>query len=200
LTLRAVYTGEDSLHPMASTGGKAALLIIDVQFAFFDKSYNVYVYQGEEFLSRIKGLISRARKVGVPVIYVQHDGEKGTPWEPGTPGWPIHPDIAPKTGERVIRKPTPDSFYRTALQTELDSRGIRRLIVAGIQSDWCIDTTVRRAYSLEYDVIVVEDGHTTFDTDVLRAPQIIAHHNSIFRGRFAKLVKADELDFKKCLA
>ena len=185
---------------MASTGGKAALLIIDVQFAFFDERFNVYVYQGEEFLSRIKALISRARRAGVPVIYVQHDGTNGTPWEPGTPGWPIHPDIAPKAGELMIRKPTPDSFYRTTLQAELDSRGIRRLIVAGIQSDWCIDTTVRRAYSLEYDVTVVEDGHTTFDTEVLKAPQIIAHHNSIFSGRFAKLMKADELDFKKYLA
>ncbi len=185
---------------MASMNGRAALLIIDVQFAFFDERFNVYVYQGEEFLARIKALISRARKAGVPVIYVQHDGAKGTPWEPGTPGWPIHPDIAPREGELVIHKPTPDSFYRTTLQAELDSRGISRLIVAGIQSDWCVDTTVRRAYSLEYDVTVVEDGHTTFDTEVLRAPQIIAHHNSIFGGRFAKLVKADDIDFKKYLA
>jgi nicotinamidase-related amidase len=185
---------------MASMNGRAALLIIDVQSAFFDKSYNVYAYRGEEYLARIKALISRARKAGVPVIYVQHDGTNGTPWEPGTPGWPIHPDIAPREGELVIRKPTPDSFYRTTLQAELDSRGIRRLIVPGIQSDWCVDTTVRRAYSLEYDVTVVEDAHTTFDTEILKAPQIIAHHNSIFGGRFAKLVKADDIDFKKYLA
>lgn len=85
----------------------------------------------------------------------------------------------------------------TNLENELKSRGIKKLIIMGIQSDWCVDTTVRRAYSLEYDVTVVEDGHTTIDTAVLKAPQIIAHHNSIFGGRFAKLVKADQIDFKK---
>jgi hypothetical protein len=56
---------------------------------------------------------------------------------------------------------------------------------------------VRRAYSLEYDVTVVEDAHTTYDTKILKAPQIIAHHNLIFGGRFAKLKRADEIDFKK---
>jgi hypothetical protein len=56
---------------------------------------------------------------------------------------------------------------------------------------------VRRAYSLEYDVTVVEDAHTTFDTEILKAPQIIAHHNSIFGGRFAKLVKTENVDFAK---
>jgi nicotinamidase-related amidase len=177
--------------------GNAALLIIDVQNAFFDKNSNVYAYRAEEFLSRIKGLITRARKAGVPVIYVQHTGDKGTPFEPEKSGWPIHPAIAPREGELIIHKRTPDSFYRTTLQAELESRGIRKLIIAGIQSDWCVDTTVRRAYSLEYDVTVVEDAHTTHDTKILKAPQIIAHHNLIFGGRFAKLKKAEEIDFNK---
>jgi nicotinamidase-related amidase len=174
-----------------------ALLIIDVQSAFFDKNYDVYVYRGEEFLSTIKDLILRARAAEVPVIYIQHDGDKGTPFETGKPGWPIHPAIEPQNRELVIHKRTPDSFYNTTLQAELESRGIRKLIIAGIQSDWCVDTTVRRAYSLEYDVTVIEDAHTTYDTAILNAPQIIAHHNLIFGGRFAKLKKAEEIDFKK---
>jgi nicotinamidase-related amidase len=177
--------------------GKAALLIIDVQMAFFLKELGVQAYRGEEYVARMRDLITRARSTGVPVIYVQHDGEKGSPWESGTKGWPIHPDIAPKAGELVVHKPTPDAFYRTSLQSELDSRGIKKLIISGIQSDWCVDTTVRRAYSLEYEVTVVEDAHTTFDTEILKAPQIIAHHNSIFGGRFAKLVKTANVDFEK---
>jgi nicotinamidase-related amidase len=180
-----------------TTRENAALVIIDVQSAFFDKDGDVHVYRGEEYLSTIKGLISQARKAGVPVIYVQHDGDKGTPFEPGKSGWPINPVIAPLEGELVIHKRTPDSFYSTRLQVELESRGIRKLIIAGIQSDWCVDTTVRRAYSLEYDVTVVEDAHTTCDTEILKAPQIIAHHNSIFGSRFAKLRKAEEIDFNE---
>lgn len=54
--------------------------------------------------------------------------------------------------------------------------------------------------TLTKSIFVVEDAHTTFDTEILKAPQIIAHHNYIFGGRFAKLMKADELDFKKYLA
>jgi nicotinamidase-related amidase len=173
-----------------------ALLIIDVQKAFFDKKSDDYAYKGEELLLNINKVASKARKIGVPVIYIQHDGDKEDTLEPGTPGWPIHPAIAPHEGELVIHKPTPDSFYKTNLENELKSRGIKKLIIMGIQSDWCVDTTVRRAYSLEYDVTVVEDGHTTVDTKVLKAPQIIAHHNSIFGGRFAKLVKAEQIDFK----
>lgn len=178
------------------TSSDTALLIIDVQNAFFIKDYNVYVYNGNEILLRIKNLITKAREEGIPVIFVQHQGEKGSPWEPGTPGHLIHPDIAPLKEELIIHKPTPDAFYRTKLKEELDNRGVRRLVIAGIQSDWCVDTTVRRAYSLEYDVTVVEDAHTTFDTAILKASQIISHHNSIFGGRFAKLVKTDEIDFK----
>jgi len=161
-----------------------------------DKNGHVYAYRGDEFLSTIKRLISRARKAD-PVIYVQHDGDKGTTFEPGKPGWPIYPAITPLKGELVVHKWTPDSFYGTTLQAELESRGIRKLIIMGFQSDWCVDTTVRRAYSLEYDVTVVEDVHSTYDTNMLKAPQIIAHHNSIFGGRFAKLIKAEEIDFKE---
>jgi nicotinamidase-related amidase len=175
--------------------GDRALLVIDVQMAFFLKGSKVLAYDGAEHVARMKMVIEEARRAGVPVIYVQHDGAKGTPWEPGTPGHAINPDIAPRPGELVIHKTTPDSFYRTALQEELDKRGIRKLVVVGIQSDWCVDTTVRRAYSLEYETTVVEDAHTTFDTPILKAPQIIAHHNSIFAGRFAKLVKAADIKF-----
>jgi len=177
--------------------GDRALLVIDVQMAFFLKGSKVRAYDGDAFVARMRKVIEKAHKAGVPVIYVQHDGAKGTPWEPGTPEHAIHPEIAPRPGELVVHKPTPDAFYRTTLQEELDKRDIKKLVVIGIQSDWCVDTTVRRAYSLEYETTVVEDAHTTFDTPVLEAPQIIAHHNSIFAGRFAKLVKAADLDFAK---
>ncbi len=178
-------------------GSDLAVLVIDVQMAFFSKGSKVLAYNGVEYLARMRKVIEKARKAGVPVIYVLHDGAKGSPWEPGTPDHQIHPDIAPEPKELVVHKPTPDAFYRTNLKEELDRRGIKKLVMLGIQSDWCVDTTVRRAYSLEYQNWVVEDAHTTFDTPILNAPQIIAHHNSIFAGRFASLVKAADIDFKK---
>jgi nicotinamidase-related amidase len=181
---------------VTTKSGDTALLIIDAQNTFFDNDSNDYAYNTGEILSRIKGLISRARNGGVPVIYIQHDEGEGLPFEPGKPGWLINPEIAPMKGELVIHKMTPDSFYGTTLRAELESRGIKRLIIAGFQTEWCIDTTVRRAYSLEYEVTVVEDAHSTCDTKILKAPQIISHHNSIFGGRFATLKKAEEIVFK----
>jgi nicotinamidase-related amidase len=172
-----------------------ALLVIDVQmFGFGDDSP---VYVGESFLANICDLIARAQAAGVPVVYVQHCGAVGEIGEPGTPAWEIHPAIAPAEGEPVVQKRHPDAFQETALQAELASRGIKRLVIAGMQTEYCVDTTCRRAYSLGYDVTLVSDAHSTWDTEHLTAPQIIAHHNATLGGWFVTLKAADDIIFKE---
>lgn len=74
--------------------------------------------------------------------------------------------------------------------------GVNRLIICGLQTEWCIDSTVRHAYSLGFDVTVVEDGHSTMDTQTLTAAKVIEHHNRVFGGGFACLKPAKEIDFK----
>lgn len=170
-----------------------ALLVIDVQVCNFEES--APVHGGSDLLSEISGLIARARAAGVPVIYVQHCGPEGAIDEPGTPGWEIHPAVAPTEGDVVIQKRHPDAFQDTNLQRELESRGIERLIIAGIQTEYCVDTTCRRAYSLGYDVALVEDAHSTWDTEHLTAPQIIAHHNAVLGGWFVTLRETSEIEF-----
>jgi len=170
-----------------------ALLIIDVQTGMYEESDPVY--RGEELLETIGGLIARARAAGVPVIYVQHSGSEGDPLHPQAPGWPIHPAIAPAEGELVIHKYHPDSFQETNLQRELEARGTKRLVIAGIQTEFCVDTTCRRAYSLGYDVTLVQDGHGTWDSPDLHASQIIAHHNRVLGGWFATLQEASAVEF-----
>ncbi|HEV8190325.1 MAG TPA: cysteine hydrolase family protein, partial [Ktedonobacterales bacterium] len=151
---------------------KAALLIVDVQLGMFDEVDPVY--NGRELLETLDGLIARARETGVPVMYVQHQGRAGHPLAPDAPGYPIHPAIAPRPGEAVVTKRTPDSFHQTTLQEELAAKGIEQLVLAGIQTELCIDTTCRRASSLGYDVTLVTDGHSTWDRGRLSAAQIIA--------------------------
>ncbi|MFX0125978.1 MAG: isochorismatase family protein, partial [Candidatus Hodarchaeota archaeon] len=104
-----------------------------------------------------------------------------------------HPIIAPHKSDLVIQKSSPDAFYGTSLKKELDSRGIKKIIIVGLQSEYCIDTTCRRAVSLDYDVILVEDAHSTWDSDLLTAKQIINHHNSVLGGWFVSLKKTREL-------
>jgi nicotinamidase-related amidase len=170
-----------------------ALVIIDVQLGMFDEAEPVY--QGHALLETLGALLRQARAAGVPVIYVQHDGSENHPLRPDRPGWPIHPAIAPAKDEAVVRKLHPDAFQGTTLQAALEARGIKHLVVAGIKTEYCVDTTCRRAYSLGYDVTLVQDGHSTWDTENLKAPQIIAHHNQTLGGWFVTLKPAGAIQF-----
>jgi nicotinamidase-related amidase len=171
-----------------------ALVVIDVQMFGFEEGSPVYA--GESLLAKVGDLIGRARAAGVPVIYVQHRDSEDTSRLPD-PAEEIHPAIAPLEGDVVVQKHHPDAFQGTTLQQVLASKGIKRLIVAGMQTEYCIDTTCRRAYSLGYDVTLVEDAHSTWDTEHLAAPQIIAHHNATLGGWFVTLKAANDIVFKE---
>lgn len=171
-----------------------ALLVIDVQVGMFAEPD--LPNRAPELLATIRSLLDRARAVQVPVIYIQHGSDRaGHPLQLGTPGWPIHPAIAPLEGEPVVGKRTPDSFHETTLLAELEARGIRRVVLTGLQTELCVDTTCRRACSLGYDVVLVADGHSTWDTERLKAPQIVAHHNAILGDWFATLRPARAVEF-----
>ena len=170
-----------------------ALLVIDVQSGMFAEDDPVY--QGAELLATIGDLLAKARAAEAPVIYIQHNGGPGHPLEPGSAGWPIHPAIAPAAGEPVIGKATPDWFHETTLQAELEARGIVKLVVAGIQTEICVDTTCRRAASLGYQTTLVRDAHSTWDSRTLSAVQIIAHHNDTLDGWFVTPKPASEIAF-----
>jgi len=170
-----------------------ALLVIDVQNGMF--ADDDPVYQGAELLATIGDLLAKARAADAAVIYVQHNGGPGHPLEPDSAGWPIHPAIAPAAGEPVIGKTTPDSFHETRLQAELEARGVVKLVVAGIQTEICVDTTCRRAASLGYQTTLVRDAHSTWDSRTLSAVQIIAHHNDTLDGWFVTPKPASEIAF-----
>ena len=166
---------------MDAFAGKAershnALLIIDVQVGLV-KLIPAEIRAG--VLSRIETLLSRARASGAPVIYIQHDGPRGHALETHTKGWEIHPSIKPLDSESVVKKRESDSFFETTLRQELEKIGITRLIIGGGMTEYCVDTTCRRATSLGYDVMLASDAHLTRDNKVLTAANIIAHHNFV---------------------
>src|SRR5713101_4543226 len=119
-------------------GKQTAVLIVDVQLGMFESPIIPPVCGGNELLTRIASLLSKARAAQVPIFYIQHNGGKGHPLEPGTAGWPIHPAIAPTEPDVVIQKLTSDSFKDTPLYHELEARGVVRLFVAGIQTEFCV--------------------------------------------------------------
>lgn len=158
---------------------KKALLIIDVQKGMFLKGNSVYL--DHVLLHTLQSLILKARESGVPIFYIQHNAPDGYPLEHGSDGWKLHSDLSPETKDCVIQKTTPDAFHLTDLDKELKNNGIEELILTGIQSEVCVDTTCRRAYSLGYDITLVSDGHSTWSTENLTAAQIISHHNNTLK-------------------
>jgi nicotinamidase-related amidase len=160
-----------------------AIVIIDVQNAILGadcKKENRAAL--DEVVAKIARLIRRGREQRVPVLFVQHDGPAGHRLQRGTAGWQIRSEISPAEGEPVIHKSACDSFFETTLKSEMESRGIESLIVAGCMTQYCVDTTVRRAVSLGYDVTLVADGHMTADSGALLFEQIIDHHNALLDG------------------
>lgn len=177
--------------------GRTALVIIDVQLGMFDAPGEPPFPDGERLLERIRGLIGEAREAGAPVIYVQHCHGPGGLLEEGSERWEVHPRIAPLDDDPTVKKQTPDSFLDTTLNEELVSRNIDGLVLVGVQTECCVDTTCRRAFSLGYEVTLAKDAHGTWDKDDLSAAQIIAHHNEVLGGWFATAVNADEVRFQE---
>ncbi|HEY0625118.1 MAG TPA: cysteine hydrolase family protein [Allosphingosinicella sp.] len=171
-----------------------ALVIIDVQkgmFAFPEAQ----PHEGEAVVARIAELLSRARAAGAPVLFVQHScDEEGDPLHPDGPGFPFRDELAPHPSEPVIVKTKCSAFQATDLAERLSTAGVDHLVICGMQTEYCVDTSIRSAFEQGYEITLVADGHTTFDTPVLPAAQIIAHHNHTLRG-FAKPVPAVDVRF-----
>ncbi|QRG70223.1 cysteine hydrolase family protein [Brevibacillus choshinensis] len=155
---------------------RPALLVVDAQTFLIE-----HAFQGQELAERIQKVIERARDLQIPVIYIQHCEKEGE-FAIGTPTWQIHPAFSPAEEETVIQKFACDSFLDTPLREVLESKEINHLVICGLQTEYCIDTTSRRAISFGYGVTLVGDGHSTFDNSVLKAEQIIAHHNAVLNG------------------
>ncbi|QOS99379.1 cysteine hydrolase [Brevibacterium sp. JNUCC-42] len=156
---------------------KTALVIVDTQSIITYHSYH-----GEEIVGKISSLQAKARELNIPVLFVQHIGPVGTPFEEGAHMTEIHPNVAPLEGETVIKKTACDSFYETPLHEELTNLGITHLIIVGFQTQFCIDTACRSAVSRGYDVTLVSDCHSTANTPSLDAISIIDHHNETLNG------------------
>ncbi|MBT2642243.1 cysteine hydrolase [Bacillus sp. ISL-41] len=168
-----------------------ALAIIDVQNAMFLEGEEVF--NGNELLQGIRALIKQARLAKIAVVYVQHNETTGYPLENGTYGWEIHSEISPLEEDIIIQKTTPDSFLKTSLDQELRKREIDHLYLVGIQTEVCVDTTCRSAFSKGYKVTLVSDLHSTWPSAELTAQQIINHHNKALRW-FADVKSSDEIE------
>lgn len=157
-------------HQMELNADRAALLVIDMQNFFLDPASPTFTCGGLAVLPRIKQLIAAFRNAGRPVIYTRHvhhpDGiDAGIMkwwWQgmcvEGTPESEVHPELAPRDGEKVILKHRYSAFYNTDLETVLRGWQIEDLVISGIMTNLCCESTARDAYFRDYRLFFTADG------------------------------------------
>ncbi|MBB1319938.1 cysteine hydrolase [Shewanella sp. SR43-4] len=151
-----------------------AVLVIDVQRGLFDPEPRPF--DVNNVLEKINTVTNWARNSDYPVIYIQHEQAESI-MEYESKGWQLQGDLVIKESDIVVRKTTPDSFLRTNLESVLKRNKVEHLIVVGYASEFCVDTTVRRAASLGYSIELVSDAHTTHNKEHASGEAIRMHHN-----------------------
>ena len=165
---------------------KTALLVIDIQTALIEaKPYVV-----DNCLSVWQKAIATCREKNIEVIYVRHNDDELLT---GSHGWEIYEAIAPEVDEKIFDKHYNSAFKETHLQPYLDSQAIERLIIIGMATNYCIDTTVKVAFEFGYNLAVIKNGTTTFSEREITAEQLIQHYESTWNGRFAQVADLEEI-------
>jgi nicotinamidase-related amidase len=172
-----------------------ALLVVDMQ-----NGVVAGAHERDAVIANIAGLVDRARREGVPVVWVQHSGDG---LAKGSDDWRYVPELPRGDGEPLVEKEYGDSFEDTNLESVLAELAVGRLVVTGAQSDSCVRATLHGAFTRGYDVILVGDAHTTEDLTQWGAPspgQVISHTNLYWSfqsapGREAGTVAAKDVAF-----
>jgi nicotinamidase-related amidase len=160
---------------------KQALLVIDAQQELIDgNDKEQSVFKKENLLNTINLVIEKAIESDALIVFVRDkdvaDGEGK--------GFQVHQDIKVPPHAKLFDKKATNSFYQTPLKDYLKEHEIEHLVVAGCKTEHCIDTAVRTATVNGMDVTLVGDGHSTTDSPILSAEQIISHHNKILHGHY----------------
>ncbi|CAM4239998.1 Aminoglycoside 6'-N-acetyltransferase [Bordetella tumbae] len=176
---------------------KNALLIIDVQRGLFDPEPRPH--EADVVLERINFLTMRARDKGVPVIWIQHEDAGELAFL--SPGWQLASSLLELPTDLKVGKKTADSFLNTDLGGLLSQLGTESIVVAGYASEFCVDTTVRRAAALGFPVLIAADAHTTHDKPHASGEAIRRHHNATLSaissfGPQIRAVPCSEVEFE----
>lgn len=167
-----------------------ALLVIDVQKGLFEKS--TPIYRAEQLLANINTLIAKARRGGIPVIFIQHSSERIL--EKGSDGWQLHPEMKPLPKELVIHKLHGNAFEGTDLWEELEKRNVRKVIATGLVTHGCVKATCLGALDEGYKVVLVSDGHSSYSKD---AAQNIEKWNRALGAKGAEVLEAEKVKFSR---
>ncbi|MDR1923294.1 MAG: cysteine hydrolase [Planctomycetaceae bacterium] len=181
------------------TQAKVALILVDIQNDYFPGGRNP-LREPEKAAEQARVALDYFREHRLPLFHIQHISlyEGATFLLPDTDGIKTHDTVKPASGEPIILKHYPDSFFQTELHEKLSALGIKRLVICGMMTHMCIDTTVRAAKNHGYEVVLLSDACTTRDLtwENNEIPAETVHNTfmAALQGRFAKIIKANEID------
>jgi nicotinamidase-related amidase len=187
------------------------LVVIDVQKSFQQRP-NWAAVSNPAIVKQVNRLVSAAREAGDLVVWVLHsEPDTGTVFDPALGHVQLMDGLVPLDSEPVVIKTSINAFTTTNLQQTLTSRGIRELVICGIQTEQCCETTTRVASDLGYEVAFVTDATATFpiahrdapadrtldemlaDPSTLSTDEIIRRTEYALAGRFATIRSVDEI-------
>ena len=174
------------------------LLLIDIQNDYFTGGAMALPHSAQA-AAHAAAVLGHWRKQAQSVIHVQHISKRAgaTFFLPGTKGAEIHPSVTPLDGERVIQKHFPNCFRETSLLDQLRELGTRELVIVGMMSQLCVDTTTRAAADLGFACTVVHDACAgralEFQGTALSAEQVHAAYMAALQGSFAKVLASQDV-------
>lgn len=165
------------------------LIVIDMQKALMDDD----LYDRDGLIANVAKVVETARENGVEVIYVQHDAGPGTGFSVGDEDFMIADEVAPREGEKVFVKTINSCFGNRDLTTYLEAAQDDTLMIVGLQTNFCIDATVKSAFERGYHVIVPEGTNSTFDNPYMTGETTCAYYfHEVWPDLFAECVSLDE--------
>jgi nicotinamidase-related amidase len=157
-------------HRLRLKAAASALLVVDMQKFFLDPASPTFTPGGPAILPSVKRLVAAFRRAGRPVVFTRHvhhpagldGGIMDWWWEgkclEGSEESEVHPALAPAAGEKVVFKHRYSAFYNTDLETVLRCLKVEDLVVAGVMTNLCCESTARDAYFRDFRVFFPADG------------------------------------------
>ena len=164
------------------------LLIIDMQKGIVDDG----LYAFDSFMNRTIQLINAARKNNIEIIYVQHDAGPGSGLSAGDEDFEIVDEVRPEMGEKVFVKTINSCFGNQDFKKYMKQQEDKRLMIVGLQTNYCIDATVKSAFERGFEVIIPEGTNSTFDNDYMTGETTVRYYNEDVWEELVDVVTLEE--------
>ena len=165
------------------------LIVVDIQKGITDAR----LYNFDSFIKNVTKIIDAARKNNVEVIYVQHDDGPGTGFFIGDKDFEIADQVAPMDGEKVFIKEINSFFGNKELTEYLEKGDDKEVMIIGLQTNFCIDASVKSAFERGFRVVIPERTNSTFDNDYMNAETTYRYYNEMmWPKRFAECVPMED--------